>query len=514
MHMKRRLNTVLSIAVAVLISLGIAPGANAQTAGLVTDGTTITVGRGGAPRYLSAGYCTAAWSACLGSFGSMTQATSPEGFTIIAFADHPGTIKAGEVYQRTGLAIAGYASDPGQGWLSRASCGDVTYQGAAASGYSYSNGVASWTWSRPSGAQPAFQGRTSVTCAIHRSGTSGWVRPKYQVVGLTYAPPGSRSTANYTNGFMNGTSTKHTASFTSDTKVTVQVTTGGGLFGIVGGTQTQTYSEGWNQQKDSNTSLTISQQTSNGLIVPGPASSAAGVDHDYDTIYVWLNPEIFMMVFPTAVTVGGYGYDVRDPVTGMDVIPLTVGQLRGVQPITPNAWARLNRTWDSQTGGLTSVDFQTILQANPFAVNPAYNPNTDPTRRYELPLSGNPPLPANLILNYVPAPPGGQPTGQTYNSSYSNTSEVGKSAKHSYSVTHSVDNAGSVDFFIKFDLKLTAANTLTYANQWSSAVTAGTSQSANFTIYPPFAADNYVGPTAIQVWKDNVYGTFMFYPQN
>ena len=61
-------------------------------------------------------------------------------------------------------------------------------------------------------------------------------------------------------------------------------------------------------------------------------------------------------------------------------------------------------------------------------------------------------------------------------------------------------------------VKLSVASKWSTTNQWSQKVTNGTSQAASFTIYPPLASDNYTGPTAIQVWKDNVYGTFMFYP--
>lgn len=508
-----RFRVILALAGIVSVWLAFAPLARAQVTGQVTDLPAFTVGQGGL-RGLAAGYCRSSVSYCLGNFGSVAPATSLDGLTIDAFADQPGTAKAGEVYQRTSLNISGFPSDPGRNWLSSVNCDGVSYQGPAATNYSYASGRANWSWGRPDGAQPAFQGRGNVTCTIQRAGVSGWVRPKYQVVGLTYAPPGSRSTATYQNEFMNGTSSTHASSFATGITQSVTVTTGASLFGIFGGTTTQTFSAGWTQGKDSSNTLRISQQTSNSLIVPGPASSAAGVDHDYDTIYVWLNPMVFMMVFPTTVTVGGYGYDTRDTVTGMDVIPLTVGQLRGVQPIGLQTWARLNRTWDTALGGLTSADFQVILQANPFATNPGYNPNTDPGRRFELPLSGNPPLPANIILNYSPAPPGGQPTGQTYNTSYTTTSESGKAARDSYTVSHSIDGAASVDFLVKWSAKLRTQAQISYSNQWSSTINDSSRQAASFTIFPPLAADNYVGPTAMQVWKDNVYGTFMFFPQN
>jgi len=502
----RRLNTIATIAATALVSLGIAPVASAQYTGLITDSPTINSS--------GTGYCTPAATACGGNAGSISPATLVDGTSIAAFVDLRGTGKMETDYFRTQLAIIGYAADPGQNSLAWANCGGVIYRGAQASVYNYSGGRAAWFWNVRDGAQPAFKGRGQVpiNCSIYRVGDSGWIRPKYQVAGLTYAPPGSRSSVTYANGFSHGTSVSQSLSFASGVTHTVTLTHGGGISGVLDGSRVETSAYGWERTKENSSSASITQQTSNGLIVPGPASSAAGVDHDYDTIYVWLNPEIFMMVFSTSVVAGDYGFDLRDPVIGMDVVPLTVGQLRGTQPIPPNLWARLNRTWDPQLGGLTSADFQDILLANPFAVNPAYNPNTDTSRRYEMPMSGNPPLPANLILNYTSVPPGGQPTGQTYSSNYSSTTELGKLARDQHRTTHTVDITASINFLVKWTTKLSQQTTTTYTNQWSQKVTSGLSQSANFTIFPPLSTDNYSGPTAIQVWKDNVYGTFMFYP--
>lgn len=501
--------TLTTIAIVTLGLLHLTSSAIAQTNGFIGNTHTITVG--GKPN-ARAGYCPVGGCGTAYVFGSISPATTPEALTVTSFVDLPG-IRVTDGYNRTQLSLAGFTSDPGRNWLTKATCGAVTYVGANASVYNYANGEASWWWAAAHGAQPAFQGRSSVSCNISRSGPANWITTKYQVVGLTYAPPGSRSTATYSSGFLNGTATNHSSSFQNGITQEYTISGGAGLFGILDGEFTQTFSASWKQTRDSSSSLTIRQETSSGLIVPGPASSAAGVNHDYDTIYVWVNPSVFMMVLPTKVVVGGYGWNARDPVGGMDVVPLTVGQLRGTQPIPPNTWTRLNRSWDSQLGGLTTADFQLILRANPFAINPAYNPNTDPTRRYELPLSGNPPAPSNVILNYVPAPPGGQPTGQTYNSSYSSTSTQGKSSKDEYTTSYSISGTASFDFLAKFEEKLKTTASLAYSNQWSQTVTSGTSQAANFTIFPPFAADNYIGPTAIQVWKDNVYGTFMFYPQ-
>jgi hypothetical protein len=495
-----------------LLALGFAPTANAQYTGLITDVPVVTVGHGGGTGPSNgSGYCSTAAVACQTNYGSI-DAPLVDGLTIAAFVDLPGPVKTNLPYFRTQLAVTGYPTDPGQASLARVECGNVTYRGAQASNYSFSGGRASWYWNIGDGAQPAFQGRTSVSCRIYRVGDSGWVRPKYQIAGLTYAPPGSRSTANYTSGFQNGRGTTSSTSFMSGVTYRDSVSVGVGLGGVWEGNVTYTNEVGWSQTRDSNFGVTVTQQTSNGLIVPGPASSAAGVNHDFDTIYVWLNPEIFTMLFNSGVVVGGYAYDARDPVIGMDVVPLTVGQLKGTQAIPPNLWTRLNRSWDPAQGGLTTANFQDILLAHPFAFNPGYNPNTDPSRRYELPLSGNPPLPANVLINYTPVPAGGQPTGQTYSANYSSTSTAGKGAKHTNDTTFTVEASESFIFAAKLTAKMTSITKWSTTNQWSQTVTNGTSQAAGFTIFPPLASDNYTGPTAIQVWKDNVYGTFMFYP--
>lgn len=498
-----------------LVTLGFAQNASAQYSGLITDLPVVTVGHGGGVGPANgSGYCSSGATGCLSSYGSVSGSLV-DGLTIVSFVDFPPPARAGDPYLRTQLTIAGFSADPGRASLAWADCGGAIYRGAQASSYSYSSGRANWSWSKPDGAVPAFQGHTSVTCKIYRVGDSGWVRPKYQVAGLTYAPPGSHSNASYKNGFQNGTSTSQSLSFTTGIQYRESVSVSGNWIGKVlsgSGEVTATTTYGWSQTQESNNSTSVTQQISNGLIVPGPASSGAGVDHDFDTIYVWLNPEIFMMVFNTSVVSGGYGYDGRDPVIGMDVVPLTVGQLKGTQAIPPNLWSRLNRTWDTSLGGLTTADFQDILLANPFAFNPGFNPNTDTSHRYELPLSGNPPLPANVIMNYTPVPSGGQPTAQTYSTSYTSTSTAGKTASTKQDTSFSVDAAGSITYYAKLTAKTSSQSNWSTSNQWSQSVTNGISQSADFTIVPPLASDNYTGPTAIQVWKDNVYGTFMFYP--
>jgi hypothetical protein len=342
-------------------------------------------------------------------------------------------------------------------------------------------------------------------------GGVGYTRPKWQVLGLIYAPPGTHSTTTYSSGYLNGTSESVSQSFqnTLTVKVTAEgtYTNPGGLGGGGGGGN----SVGWTQETDSSTAVSIQDQDSSGIIVPGPVSSAAGVDHDYDIVYVWLNPELSFAVFPgTEVDFQGFAYDQRDTVTGMDVVPLTIGQLKGTQTIPSDLQARLDRTWDTTLGALNSADFASIVSADPFANNPSFNPNTDTSGRFEFPeING---APQDLIFNYIPAAPGEQPSTETYTSSYNSTSTLGQGAKNTFQLGFSID--GSVTYGSAFKATLTVSDDLTWTNQWSHAITNGTLQTANFTIVGPASTDNYTGPTAMQVWKDNVYGSFMFFPEN
>lgn len=491
--------------------LGVAHQAGAQVTGQIGDVPVITAGNG-ATNSLEVGFCAATAGCQWGAAGSIGQAATADGYTFEAFVDLPGTAKMGLTYLRTGLSLSGFTADPGQNWLVSATVNGVAFTGSAAKSYTYSNGHAWWFWQTG----PAFQGKTgAVTATILHVGQSGWVRPKYLVVGLTYAPPGSHSTVVYSNGFMNGTAQTNTQNFISTVTTKEVDTLGFGIKGVVSGSAIDTESSTYTQEQDLSNSLTISETSATGLTVPGPASSTLGVDHDYDTIYVWLNPEVFMEAFNSVVVTNGYGWDARDSITGVDVVQLTVGQLEGTQPITdPSYVTRLARTWDTSLGALNATDYADILRADPFVTNPSFNPNTDTTGRYELPQSGSPAQPTDLIFNYIPVPPGGQATGQTYTSSYTSTSALGATAKDTHTTSYTFDTKAGVSFFAIVEAEFSEEDTYTYTNQWSNTITSGTTQSGNFTIYPPLASDDYMGPTAIQVWKDNVYGTFMFYPEN
>jgi hypothetical protein len=334
-------------------------------------------------------------------------------------------------------------------------------------------------------------------------GDKGFVRGKYQVVEVYYAPPGSKSTVTYGSSFSAGTTTNVSSSFDVANNVSLSVTNGqvGGVTGDKAGGTVST-SWGYGTSTSSSTSLTSTQ--GNNLIIPGPASSNNGIDHTQDIIWIWLNPSMGISVFPGAavpILVTSVNFDATDP-DGMDIYPISVASLNilaaGGVP-TGVDMARLGRAW-SATGALTPADYATILAADPFVANPSFNPSADASYRFDS---------IGETINYTPAGSGGQPIITQYASSYQTTTMNGETASNSYSVGISFDGTVSWQTYLSAELK--ASTTWTWKNMWGSSLTNTNTQSANFSIASPLSTDGYAGPTAITVWKDNVYGSFMFY---
>lgn len=459
------------------------------------------------------------------ALSSITPASTLDGHTIAITVFQP----AKGAPTNSFLVLGGFSSDPGPEYLQSLSCTTTktgTQTLTPSSGkvpsrvYNSTTQALTYTWH---GVYPFYLGTNNAPqaaqCTISHTGDWGWMRPKYEVVGLVYAPPGANSTVTYTSGFQSGTGTMTTNTYSSayTEKDTLTIGSGGLISAIASGSVTATYATGWGQTQESSNSFALSDTYTTGLVQPGPASSALGVDHDYDVVYVWLNAEELVGIGGNVISRNGYGWDTRDSaatvcgaagITGMDVVAITIGQLRGTQAIPTDLQCRLNRVWDSALGGLTSTDMLEIAQADPFFSNPQFNPNTANSARYELP-NGR-----NLIMNYIPAAPGAQPSTYTYTASYTTTSTQGQSATDTHSRSWSLDASATVDYYVKITAAMNYSATYTTTNKNSSTITSGTSQGASFSITGPASTDNYTGPTAIQVWKDNVYGTFMFFPEN
>jgi hypothetical protein len=64
----------------------------------------------------------------------------------------------------------------------------------------------------------------------------------------------------------------------------------------------------------------------------------------------------------------------------------------------------------------------------------------------------------------------------------------------------------------KLSFSFSNVNTFTWTNKYTDTKTNSSIVTQALSIKNPVVLDEYNGPTQMQVWQDNIYGTFMFYP--
>jgi hypothetical protein len=377
---------------------------------------------------------------------------------------------------------------------------------------------------------------------------SGYVNPKYVILGVTYAPPGSQSFVQYTDSLTIGTNTSLSESFAKGVSVKVSVSStfgAGGTIPNIGGkwgvsdTTTGTDSNSFTDETDTSSGVAISSTEQWLTKVPGPASPYDGVDHDYDVIWLWLNPLVNFTITqigsqPNSVTLTGYSWD-ADDVPEMDIYGVYLGWLTGhlstpgpgTSDFTPleRTWAAANgQDWPAGTSPsiIDSTDYAAIAGADPFS-NPDYTvsvPNTPPGNQTSI--DGRFTLTGNQVVDYVQPGPGGQPYTQALTESTTTTQTQGQGAKYSITEATSVENMFKGSFlFDSWSEDVSSTTTLTFTSQWSSTNSTSNQVSATGSVTgPPCVVDNgacnpvYTGPTEFEVFQDNLYNTFMFYPVN
>jgi len=355
---------------------------------------------------------------------------------------------------------------------------------------------------------------------------SGIIGPKYIVLTVDYAPPGSKSFVTYSNSTMQGTGISLTNSFTNDTTVSVSFTKGFHLpiFGHLGVDFTSNSSTEFTQAFDTSSSLAIEETTTRSTTVPGPLDDSIGVDHDQDIILVWLNPQLELTFnTPTDISWTGVSFDMNDPSHNMEVLGIPVKFLNGHET-TPQSYNDVfARRWapniacdssDPECGpngtkgpGLTANDLAAILAADPFA-DPAYvidipaNSICTADSRFC--------LAAGQSFQYSPPADGGQPLTQRFQLDHVTTATQGQTATDTRKVSFSSEFAATSGFLFKLKSKLTISDALTFTNKWSTTDTEKVGQTSLLSVTGPTAAANYQGPIEFNVFQDNVYGTFMF----
>jgi len=372
---------------------------------------------------------------------------------------------------------------------------------------------------------------------------SGYVNPKFIVVGVTYAPPGPSSFSQYTTTNTVGTTTTLTNSFMSTVMQSIAVTQSG-LFGYAGGKVTDTSSTQASQTSSTTQTVTISAQNSEFDKTPGTGNAFSPVDHTYDIIWVWLNPVALFNIYPSlpsSLTWTGYGYDTDDQ-PALDIYPLYVGNLEcAISSSSPSCavWGPFNqstlnvlaRSWaqstesfpSGQTAALTTADYQTILDADPWGLNPNYvvdpsgNPPTTPDGRFTI--SGEVKGVAS-DFPYAQAGPGSPPITTGYSNGYTETNTLGQSSTYSYQVMFGTDlSFGGSGWLSGLTVDIKDSSTLKWTSVYNSMITDTDTQLDQLQITGPSCTGSpcnpqYTGPGEFDVYQDNIYGTFMFWPVN
>ncbi len=388
----------------------------------------------------------------------------------------------------------------------------------------------------------------------------GYINPKYLIMAVTYAPPGgnSQSYVSYQDTNFVGNTTVDGSIDTNEftESVTVTSTAGGSLFGFQDGAQVSgTQSFAFTNVSNSSNTVTLSKQTSTVLKTPGVPNVYSPVDHDYDIIWLWLNPVVLYTVPTTntdssgSIVWNGYGYDYNDPLHEIDVWPVYAGTLNGdfgtsfdcggvQQPIDCQDAGVLARSWATtqnfapgQGPGLTTADYATILGADPFAYNP-YDQNSGYVLSLE---SGSSPQTTTdgrfSISEFEDTTPQSVPYKQApldstqgeqdiYQDQYSTSDADMQGGSHTYQVGFGMDEAFGGTFFgngVKYEFKENW--TSSWENTYQNTVTNSNTQTDTVQITgPPCPATTapcnpeYTEPHEFAVYQDNLYGSFMFWP--
>ena len=238
-----------------------------------------------------------------------------------------------------------------------------------------------------------------------------------------------------------------------------------------------------------------------------------------------------------------------------------------------SAWGVDPKTQIANGPGLTVQDFAAILRTNPFLTETLVadnyqkdgtgkleNPYTSPchptygldfnpdeletipdSSTFSAPYSGT--WPADFcgtagtmmarmdqqkaVVHYQSSVDNGGGTQRSVQSTFANSATNTYVHSISKTITSSFDFSASIGLPLSEGISLSSSlfsdafnfstssgtgSSSTDVQSWSNTNTTGSSSNASWQIIGPSPADNYIGPTTFNVYADNVYGTFAFWP--
>lgn len=386
-----------------------------------------------------------------------------------------------------------------------------------------------------------LQAKGSTGSVTAEAGQTGYIDPKYVVVGVTYAPPGpsSNTFVQYTNSTLVGSTVSVTNSFTSGVSSSVSLSYGANIPFVANAKISTTYTNGASQTSSTTSTVSTSMLSSTGMRTSGTDNYFAPVDNDYDIIWVWLNPTVILTVTPNSVVWNGYGVDSTDE-PGMDVVGIAVGYLNGdFGAMPPGISSEIARSWantqmfaSGQGPGLTSADLANILAADPFSssaygnndiTNDPPDPET-PDHRFTL-TSCN----GQTTFSYLQSDPSQSAPVFTCTLTYTNMSSQAQQTSSTTSQSYSVDSSFSgTSFLSSLSVDMKTAYSLSWTTGAQSTISSTTTSTASLSVQGPACNNSTPGvgpcipvydaggnqPTSYAIYQDNLYGTFMLAPVN
>jgi len=352
---------------------------------------------------------------------------------------------------------------------------------AADSSNCYFTGDNQFIYSIPvgGGAAQSLNVQTAGTpfCDYNNQPQSGSLTPKYSVLTVIYAPPGSTasstpSSVTYGTESSISTTTSTTCEFGSSASVSASADLEGS-----GADADSTISV----SNASTNSVEVSVSTSQAVTVSA-TSTEDGIDHNNDQFYIWVNPTVTVVYDPYGNTVWGPTVVAGQPIVSYY---LTLGAIN-----TPDVMTSTDPTVQMLISqyGFVQTDFEQICALNPFSTNPP----TATTARFTFITS----------FPFEPASPGdsnlvGQEITLESSTTTTNTTEQSTSLEVGITASAGLEGVG---------ISTSASWEWTYTTEQSSS--SGTTQTASAYVVGP--GSTYTGPEEIYVYIDSVYQTFMF----
>jgi hypothetical protein len=306
------------------------------------------------------------------------------------------------------------------------------------------------------------------------SRVEGTAQPSYYVLAVVYSPPGNDSGAassvSYGTGSSAGTTVGTSSSFKSGVTVTADVGAEGGV----------SVNGGFSFTKASASSVTVTKTQD--LVIAGQGGIHDGIDHDRDTIWLWLNPSIDVSLCGDHAD-WQFGSENDEP---METQYVYVRWLKRPQEMPVGVKHVLT------ANGITPALYPQILARDPFAngaaaIDPGRFVKTTTSFPYEPPFeAGDAPFSTELTI--------------------SNLTASSSSTTKTYEYTVGCSWSGGVPLIAK----LTTSLQLTWTNSTSKTSSTSSSEKASVKITGP--SFGYTGPTNMAVYYDTLYKTFMFVP--